>query len=80
MLESCMVVLTFTSVDKILGCDHSNKNLFVRTLRYMGFFVFHHFTKHSLNLTLAKLEKCTFCFQISASKQPVHDIRMWTLK
>ena len=75
-----MVVLTFMSVDKILGCNHSNKNLFVRTLRYMEFFVFHHFTQHSLNLTLARLEKCTFCFQISASKQPVHDIRMWTLK
>ena len=77
-----MVVLTFTSVDKILRCNHSNKNLFVRTLTYMGFFVFYHFTQQNLNLTLATLEKSTFCFQVSASKQRVHDIHtcMQTLK
>ena len=67
---------------QILLCDHSNKNLFVRTFTYMGFFVFHHFTQQNLNLTLATLEKSTFCFQVSASKQPVHDIHtcMQTLK
>lgn len=53
-----MVVLTFTSVDKILGCDHSNKNLFVRTLISMGFFVFHHFTQQSLKIfTLARFTR-----------------------
>ena len=66
---------------QILRCDHSNKNLFVRTFTYMGFFVFHHFTQQSLKIfTLARLEKSTFCFQVSASKQPVHNIRMGTLK
>ena len=59
---------------QILRCDHSNKNLFVRTFTYMGFFVLHHFTQQSLKIfTLARLEKSNFCFQVLAGKQPVHN-------
>ena len=77
------MVLTFTSVDKSCRVTIQIKT-FLSDLshNYMGFFVFHHFTQQNLNLTLATLEKSTFCFQVSASKQPVHDIHtcMQTLK
>lgn len=59
-----MVVLTLTSVDKIQRCDHS----------------FYTTNFENFHLRLVRFEKSTFCFQVSASKQQVHDTRMWTLK
>ena len=62
---------------QILRCDHSNKNLFVRTFTYMGFFVFHHFTQQSLKIfTLARLEKALSVFKSrKASNQ--YTIYVW---
>ena len=52
-METCSVVLTFESVDKILWCDHSNEtSLAVLLHGTICFVFFQYFTKRNLGFLL----------------------------